>query len=252
MDINEHWTAAESHLAVYAKACATANTDPDKVAGVHLRLAHAHYAAVQAAALFAQHYPAAYDSALRAGGPDAAAEVARTYPGSPGSEPAAMHAKAAAGDVIDRARRPTGWIGWAWSEDTVRRLHGMVQRRLTIEMFGVWYAPAVLDGEGHPTRVDEASTVDLTDKAARVVAPTVRPAPEPFDGEDVERFGPGDPDTMSDRGWTEQGNRMVFRSAYLAALEHGLTRAAAEAVLRNVCIAVERDTRARDAIDRAT
>lgn len=65
------------------------------------------------------------------------------------------------------------------------------------------------------------------------------PVPE-FAAQDthVERFGPGG-------HWFHDDNRRVFRSAYLAARENGLSEAAAESVLRNAVLAVQYDVERR-------
>jgi hypothetical protein len=101
MNIEEHWRAAELY-AGHADAWANVSDDPQPPVGTNvdltgldphqlaefrvlIDLANMHYRAASAAALFAQHYPGAWDRAMQSGGPAAAREVAKTYPGAPGT-----------------------------------------------------------------------------------------------------------------------------------------------------------------------
>lgn len=76
MDIREHWEAGES----YAAASHDVNAAEEE-RHLDAHIAAMHFQAVAAAALFRQHYPAAYAEAIAAG-PDAAREVAENWPGA--------------------------------------------------------------------------------------------------------------------------------------------------------------------------
>lgn len=67
---------------------------------------------------------------------------------------------------------------------------------------------------------------------------TLSPVPVTIDVDDVERFGPGG-------RWFHDDNRRAFRSAYLMARQNGLSEQAADAVLRNVVLAVQYDVEHR-------